>query len=353
MKNIIITMVLLSTVFMTGSANAQSITQSFPSVDFKDSRVTEAEIELAETSFSDHGMLQDNPFYFLKRFSEDIRLLFTFDEEKKAALHLDFAKVRLSEAKALITKNKSNEAKHPLEEFNKEMNIISSSKALSIANDTEEVLEKSALVLSLVSDKVHDEARPSIENAINNSIENKVKMRFMAEKNEDNKKEIGKEIEEETERNREIEKDIRNKAEEAKEKIKGVEEELLALKSEINKTGTANTNIERIIQQAEKRIENAKKALGENKFGEAFGQANSAEHLIENAKKMFEKNDDESEKKAEIEEQDEERKIEIKGNDNENKGIEIKKTATEENGDNQERNIKKESEKSDDEPDED
>ncbi len=351
MKNII--MILISIVFVAGLASAQTITQSFPSVDFRDNTVTEAEIELAETSFSEPGLLPDNPFYFLKRFSEDIRLLFTFDEEKKAALHLDFAKVRLSEAKALITKNKSNEAKHPLEEFNKEMNIISSSKALSIANDAEEVLEKSALVLSLVSDKVHDEARPSIENAINNSIENKVKMRFMAEKNEDNKKEIGKEIEEETERNREIGKDIRNKAEEAKEKIKGVEKELLALKSEINKTGAANTNIERIIQQAEKRLERADKALNENRFGEAFGQANSAEHLIENARKILEKNDDESGKNAEIEKEDKEKKSEIEESDSKNKVTEIKKTATEEKEDNQERNIKKESEESDDEPDED
>lgn len=174
--------------------------QSFPVINYNDDVLTDAEIEAAETTFSDAGILPDNPFYFLKRFAEGIRLFFTFDGESKAKLHLDFAKTRLAEAKKLADGKKTESVNNSLAEFNKELNEFeTASKGIgknvsSLVKEGEEVLLKSRIVLGLVAEKVPESARPAIAQAINNSI---VKRVNIAIKDDDttSKEKIEKEIE--------------------------------------------------------------------------------------------------------------------------------------------------------------
>ncbi len=154
--------------------------QSFANINFDDDVVTDEEIETAETSFSQPGMLPDHPLYFLKRFSENIMLLFTFSQEAKAKLHLQMAETRLAEAVAMAENNKIKEAEGAIGDFSSELNNFDDARkgigsaASSIAKETENVLEKSALVLRVVSEKVPEQAKPAIEKAIENSIEKKV-----------------------------------------------------------------------------------------------------------------------------------------------------------------------------------
>lgn len=185
--------------------------QSFPSVDFTDDTVTLAEMDLAETEFSNPGLLPDSPFYFLKRITENVRLLFTFDPEDKAKLHLDFAKTRLVEAKALIARNKT--AVDAINEYNKELETFGNiSKGIgtnvsALARESEDSLEKSSLVLSLVLEKAPQQAKPALEQALNNSIEKKVMARI--------KSEMQNETSNETQDRAETEKEIEEKIEEA------------------------------------------------------------------------------------------------------------------------------------------
>src|SRR3989344_6026169 len=98
MKNIIAVIAILAIAF---PVHAQLGSQSFGTTDFSDTEVTESELQAAESSFEDAGMLPDNPFYGFKRLGEGLRLAFTFDGKGKEKLHLEFAKTRLAEAKKL------------------------------------------------------------------------------------------------------------------------------------------------------------------------------------------------------------------------------------------------------------
>ncbi|MBI2233278.1 MAG: hypothetical protein HYU56_05125 [Candidatus Aenigmarchaeota archaeon] len=190
-------------------AHAQLAAQTFPDVNFKDNVVTKAELDLVETEFSRPGLLPDQPLYFLKRFAERIRLFFTFDAAEKAKLHLDFAKVRLAEAKGLVEKNKTEEADQALGEYNKELTEFESTAGRNVSllvKESSDALEKSSIVLDLVLQKVPEQARPAIEKALNNSIEKKV--RIEANETQETGKEIQANVIREKRRNTEIMEEI-------------------------------------------------------------------------------------------------------------------------------------------------
>ncbi len=181
---------------------------------------TVSDIEAAETEFSNAGLLPDNPFYFLKTIKEKIQLFLTFNKEGQAKLHLDYAKTRLAEAKKLIEKNKTEELNSTLEYFNSELaNFESSTKGIgknvsALVKESEDVLEKSRIVLELVREKVPDSARLAIEKAINNSIEKKVRIPFglgNETTGNETKKLIIERIEQEIKRGEEIREKIQEK----------------------------------------------------------------------------------------------------------------------------------------------
>ncbi len=170
---------IVTSIVLMAPAHAKLGSQSFGEIDFSDSVVTTAEVEAAEAEFSSPGLLPDHPFYFLKRGIERAQLMLTFDEEHKTRLHLKLAKVRLAEAKKLAEQNKAEHAREAANEFSRELNETKKSprgiwKNTSLVRETEELTAKSAIVLSLILDKVPMHAKPAIEQALNNSLERKL-----------------------------------------------------------------------------------------------------------------------------------------------------------------------------------
>ncbi|MBI4174124.1 MAG: hypothetical protein HY517_00640 [Candidatus Aenigmarchaeota archaeon] len=146
--------------------------QSFGSQpDFQDATLTNQEAELAG-SLPEPGLLPDHPFYFVKQIGERIRLLIASDEERPA-LHLNFAKLRLAEAKRLAEQNKSIEK--PLDDFNAELN--ETGKFPRMKKEAAELAGRSAIVLAQVMEKVPAPAKPAIGRALNNSIEKHIEIR--------------------------------------------------------------------------------------------------------------------------------------------------------------------------------
>lgn len=157
-------------------AYAQLGSQAFPTASHSNV-AAEANLELAQTTFSNPGMMPDNPLYFIKRMGENLRLMFAFNSADRTQLHLEFAKTRLAEAKTLINENKTEKAKQAIGDFDKEINMINITKGIgnnvSVIAKSDDILGKSALVLGLVLENAPEEAKPAIENALNNSLEKK------------------------------------------------------------------------------------------------------------------------------------------------------------------------------------
>lgn len=187
---VFITAALFLSFILVVPAYAKLGSQSFGNVNFKDNVVTEAEIEVAK---SDPGILPDHPFYLLKRATEGVRLFLAFDNEEKARLHLEFAKVRLAEVGKLAELNRTDQAANAANDFSKELNETKIGK--NISEEAEELVGRSSIVLSLVLEKSPLRAKPAIARALNISIERNIEIR--AEIENKTPEEIRTEIKEE------------------------------------------------------------------------------------------------------------------------------------------------------------
>ena len=193
------------TVLITPSY-AQLGSQYFDNTNFDNSTITKTELDIVQSEFSDPGILPDSPLYVFKRLGEGLKLLFTFNPESKAKLHLGYAKIRLAEAKSMANQNKTAMAQQSIDEFSKEMDKINSTSGNnSVVRERDAVLDKSSIVLGLVLDKAPDHAKPSIEAALNKSIEKSVEIRLGGKNNEG----FNKTLEKEKGRNKEMRSVIR------------------------------------------------------------------------------------------------------------------------------------------------
>jgi len=121
-------------------------------------------------------LLPDNFFYPLQRVIERIQLMFTFDSEAKARLHLQFAERRLAELNETLIKNQTQyieklnkDYENEMNETEKEMNITEGlgRNVTALAEHVAAVTYKHILVLERVLEKVPDQAKSAIEHAIN------------------------------------------------------------------------------------------------------------------------------------------------------------------------------------------
>jgi hypothetical protein len=136
--------------------------QKFPTVNFSSTNITDEEIKIVRSSFTNPGMLPTNPFYFLKRFGEDLTLMLA-PQQQKAHLYAERAATRLAETKKLIEQNLTEQAERTAEDFAEEMRHIDNKTEMN------EMLKKSAIALELVSQRVPEQAQPAIERAIGNA----------------------------------------------------------------------------------------------------------------------------------------------------------------------------------------
>jgi len=86
MKKIITTVILISSLFVSGTAFAQSPQVTLPSA----------------------GLTPESSFYFLDRLGENLRQFFTFNPEAKAKLQIEFAGERIAEIKIIVEKKGVN-----------------------------------------------------------------------------------------------------------------------------------------------------------------------------------------------------------------------------------------------------
>lgn len=195
----------LIVMLLVSTAYAQLGSQAFPKTDSGSRVSSEAELELAETTFSEPGILPDHPFYFLKQFKEKVQLIVTFDEKEKTKLHLKFAKTRLAEAKVLLDKNKTKEAEESVKDFGREIEQVSGRNISEIHNQSQDVLRKSSVVLESILERVDEHAKPAIEKALNKSIERSVRLEAEAnDSGSENNELVEEKVKKELERRREL-----------------------------------------------------------------------------------------------------------------------------------------------------
>ena len=151
--------------------------------------IDETEMDVEEIELEEPGILPDSPFYGLGRAMERLQMAFTFGEANKLELGLKHAEKRLSEARTMIQKEKTEKVRGLLEEYNQDMEQvrekvnqqfancedIESADCQKMAQIMEHVSErtmKHIAVLQGVSEKVPEQARNAIQNAMNKSIQN-------------------------------------------------------------------------------------------------------------------------------------------------------------------------------------
>jgi hypothetical protein len=250
------TTIFLMAVLAVAPVYAQLGSQSFGRLSFGTGEITDAELNVAEGSFQNPGLMPDNPLYVFKRFGEGMRLMFAFDENSRSRLHTEFAAARLAELKKLVEENKTVDRQTA--EFEHEVSALSSANSSGVR----EMLRKSSIVLAMVAEKVPENSRPAIERAMEASCGNSGALRNS------------------------LQEILKERDERATEQIRNAEEQLEEARS------LANGSVPMLMMNAEDRLATAKNALNRNDFGEAFGQANSAEHMARKLKEMLEDPED-------------------------------------------------------------
>ncbi len=274
------------------------------------------------------GALPDSFFYPFKRLGENLQLFFTFDNLEKAKLKYRLAETRLAEAGAMAALNKTELADNALNDYEADLNeTADAEQALSASGRNVSELEdlvanntyKHILVLQDVYERVPDSAKSAIRNAIENALERQGRISFENEtalvnitiavdnqtltrqvpaafaerflqKADELKGRFARDVRVKNET--ELENDIAEKIGASKEKAQQRINEASLLISEtaqklaiLNITNSA-ANI--LLVNAEERLNNSVQAFSEGKYGEAFGQAVSAESIAENAARVAE-----------------------------------------------------------------
>lgn len=146
MKKEIMVLAMLAMILpATGAISLGS--QAFPQINLSDSTASKAEMEIAVSGLPSPSILPGNPVYGLKSLKERVQLAFA-GNEKKAELHLKFAKERLSEANSLMEKDMNRESIIAIEGFEKS---VESYERLNPANEHHDILvENSLIILSMM-----------------------------------------------------------------------------------------------------------------------------------------------------------------------------------------------------------
>ncbi len=286
------------------------------------------------------GVTPDSFLYFLDKAFDNIGLALTFDSAEKSKKGLNIARERLMEVREMAVANKLRAAQAAQREHARALASVQSSIGkIESTNVTEELEEEIELEREL---EEHEEEVETVTNELKVKIEVKgeitpeqqalvdsvlnlmqnrtgeVKIKIENKKGETKvkiKAETGKseiEIEEELEELEEKAGLSELRREKAEEQIEDALEELSELKEkllEVNVTEFNLTAVSELILQAEQKVAKAQEAFNETKFGEAFGLANAAEHLSENAEKILKRTlEAEDELK---EEEGEEKEVEV------------------------------------------
>lgn len=294
----------------------------------------------AHQETTEAGITPDSFLWGLDKAIDQLSLLLTFNKGEKAKKGIEIARERLLEVKEMIEENKLEAAeKAKNEELKVLLKVKKSISDIKEKNATKEIEEEIEIERELeeheeevkeVSDNLKikievkgtlSEEQKALINSILSTLENKtgeVKVEIKIKKDKTKikiKAETGKPDEEIEDEIEDIEEDknlTAIKKEKAAEEIEDAKEDLEELEEELLESNVTNvTAITTLINNAKEKLAKAEEAFKNNDFGEAYGQANAAGHLIENAERILEKTAERFEEKKEKHEEKKEIKVEI------------------------------------------
>lgn len=277
MKKLIATAICLLMV-MTPLAAAQEISSELPNV----------------------VIIPGNLFYGFKRFGENIKLYFIFDDAKKAEYRYRLAELRLAEANKLSDGGKDDLAEQILSEYQNELNLTDEDikKAIALGKNITaliDLINDKNYYHIIVLKKVHKnpfKARLAIERSLEYKakilkhtkdremvnmtviVNNQTVSVTVPEKFAEKFIEKAEKYEEKENVRAEVKKEV------AQEEIDYAKEKISELQ-DLNLTGPSKV----LYENAQKHLENAEIAFNESKYGKAFGQAIAAQRLVRNVKK--------------------------------------------------------------------
>ncbi len=281
------------------------------------------------------GALPDSPFYGLKRFGEGIQSFFTFDQIEKAKLKYKLAQLRLVEAETMSRLNKIQLAENALKDYEAGLNETEADKnslsaagrnISSIAGLVGNNTYKHILVLQKVYEKVPDSAKTAVMRVIEKSMEKHSKIAetlLQAEANKNNvnitiivgsqtvtrevpawfverflesanrlKSKVKEEVNmEDVEGLKEkIAEKIGIQRDKAKEQMNIAREWIAEVEQKLSNTAYANaTSANKLFNEARTHMNNSEQFFIDGKYGDAYGQAVSAEGLARNILKYVER----------------------------------------------------------------
>jgi len=154
----------------------------------------------AAQELPDPGITPDSWMYGIKRAFESITLILTFDEVAKVEKRLQYAELRLTEAKVMAEKGKPEYMEKLLEDYQKELEEVS--KVIPSAKDKEKLSELVALatsrhleVLDKVTEVVPEKAKEKVSLAKEMSVRgNQEALRALAPLNPEKAAEIAMKV---------------------------------------------------------------------------------------------------------------------------------------------------------------
>src|SRR3989344_4393466 len=239
----------------------------------------------------DPGTLPTSPFYFVKEWRRAIQRGFTFNAIKRAGLELNILNERAAEAQKISEDDSQNiEAvksalQNYIEAHNRLANKLKALKETSQNPNMDKLLDK--LVEKTAK---HKKLFEDVSKEFDDNDEIKKLTKF-AQDNLDETVSLASEKDEEKKFSERLKK-------EAEEKINELEKKII---KKASSTPELATNLAaKHLMSAKEHLGAAKKAFEEKKYGEAFGQARSAEVLARNGMKVLEREEEEEEEKEEI-----------------------------------------------------
>ncbi len=244
----------------------------------------------------DPGILPTSPFYFVKEWRRAVQRVFTFNAVKKADLELNILNERAAEAQKISVDDPQNieAVKKALGNYieahdrlaNRLRALKETSQSPNVDKLLDKLVEKTAKHESLFEDiskefddkdeikKLAKSAKDDLDEAVSLASEKDDVKKFA----ERLKKEAEKEVD-----------DKEDAAEKSAHQIKEAEEKINELEKKIQKADAPSAEASKHLTFAKEHLAAAKQALEEKKYGEAFGQARSAEVLARNGMKVLER----------------------------------------------------------------
>ena len=270
----------------------------------------------------DPGVLPTSPFYFVKEWRRGITRLFTFNPIKKAELELTILNEKAAEAQEVEETSGDNieAVKAALENYRDAHDRLET--RLRALKETSENPNVDKLLSNLAEKTIKHE---KLFADLDEKFKDKEEIKEIIEKTKEKLEKVVSEaarkekdsLEKFSERfKKEIEKegdDDETLAESSAHQIKEASEKIAELEKKIAETGNASENVAKLLAQAKAHLAKAETALKAQDFGEAFGQARSAETLARNGlrvlgdekevaeKKDDGKNNDDNDKRGETE----------------------------------------------------